>query len=318
MIKKERTVSGFIVKLEALVRRMPEMEPGRERAISQLNKRRAGYSGEQKLDYYLNFLDEKEYWIYHGLRLSNGSQFFQIDTLLLTKGSGIILEVKNWNGTIIFEPEFHQVIRIHNEKEEAFHDPISQAEHQSRQLKKWMAAHGFPDFPIEFAVVISSPSTIIKSPSNQTSKKVMHAHRLLTNLNSIKKLHSIERLNEKQLKKMNRTLLKKHAEHEIDVMKFIKVNPDAILTGVHCPKCGSLPMIYHWGKWRCTVCKTTSDTAHHQAVEDYFYLIKPSITNAEFRKFTHLTSVFSASRLLGQMNLHLGGEKKNRFYIKPT
>lgn len=59
MIKKERTVSGFIVKLEALVRRMPEMEPGRERAISQLNKRRAGYSGEQKLDYYLNFLDEK-------------------------------------------------------------------------------------------------------------------------------------------------------------------------------------------------------------------------------------------------------------------
>ncbi|WP_394584044.1 hypothetical protein [Cytobacillus firmus] len=55
MIKKERQVSGFIVKLEALVRRMPEMEPGRERAISQLNKRKAGYSGEQKLDYYLSF-----------------------------------------------------------------------------------------------------------------------------------------------------------------------------------------------------------------------------------------------------------------------
>ncbi|MCM3244169.1 hypothetical protein M3598_15555 [Cytobacillus oceanisediminis] len=107
------------------------------------------------------------------------------------------------------------------------------------------------------------------------------------------------------------------SEHEMDVMKFIKINPDTTLTGVHCPQCGSLPMIYHWGLWRCPVCKTTSDTAHHQAVEDYIYLIKPSITNAEFRKFPHLTSVFSAPRLLGQMNLQHGGEKKNRYYIKP-
>lgn len=316
MIKKERTVSGFIVKLEALVRRMPEMEPGRERAISQLNKRRAGYSGEQKLDYYLNFLDEKEYWIYHGLRLSNGSQFYQIDTLLLTKGSGIILEVKNWNGTIIFEPEFHQVIRIHNEKEEAFHDPISQAEHQSRQLKKWMAAHGFPDFPIEFAVVISSPSTILKSPSEQTSKKVMHAHRLLSKLNSIKKSYPTERLNEKQLKKMNQTLLKKHVDHDIDVMKFIKVNPDVILTGVHCPKCGSLPMIYHWGKWHCPACKSISSNAHHQAVQDYFLLIKPVITSKEFREFTHVGSLNSATRLLSSMGLLQKGEKSQRVYLK--
>lgn len=316
MIKKERKVSGFIVKLEALVRRMPEMEPVRERAISQLNKRKAGYSGEQKLDYYLSFLDDRKYWIYHGLRLSNGSQFFQLDTLLLTKGFAIILEVKNWNGTLIFEPEFHQVIRIHNEKEEAFLDPISQAEHQSRQLKKWMAIHGFPDIPVEFSVVISSPSTIIKSPSSQTSKKVMHAHRLLTNLNSIKKLYSIERLNEKQIKKMNQTLLKKHVDHDIDVMKFIKVNPDVILTGVHCPKCGSLPMIYHWGKWHCPACKSISSNAHHQAVQDYFLLIKPVITSKEFREFTHVGSLNSATKLLSSMGLLQKGEKSQRVYLK--
>ncbi|WP_394584204.1 NERD domain-containing protein [Cytobacillus firmus] len=254
--------------------------------------------------------------MYHGLRLSNGSQFFQIDTLLLTKGFAIILEVKNWNGTLIFEPEFHQVIRIHNEKEEAFHDPISQAEHQSRQLKKWMAIHGFPDIPVEFSVVISSPSTIIKSPSNQNSKKVMHAHRLLTNLNSIKKLHSIERLNEKQIKKMNQTLLKKHVDHDIDVMKFIKVNPDVILTGVHCPKCGSLPMIYHWGKWHCPACKSISSNAHHQAVQDYFLLIKPVITSKEFREFTHVGSLNSATRLLSSMGLLQKGEKSQRVYLK--
>lgn len=222
----------------------------------------------------------------------------------------MILEVKNWKGTIIFEPDFHQLMRIHNEKEEAFHDPISQAKHQSRQLKEWLAANGFPDIPIESAVIISSPSTIIKSPSKQTSSKVLHAHRLLSKLTSIEKSYSIVRLNKKQIKKISHTLLKKHVEHEMDLMKFLKINPDTSLTVVHCPQCGSLPMIYHWGQWRCPVCKTTSDTAHHQA----FYLNKPSITNAESRKFTHLTSVFSASRLLGQMNLQHGGEKKNRYY----
>ncbi len=114
----------------------------------------------------------------------------------------MILEVKNWNGTFIFEPNFHQLIRIHNEKEEAFHDPISQAEHQSRQLKKRLAANGFPDIPIEYDVFISSPSTIIKSPSKQTPSKVPHAHRLLSKLTSIEKSSSIERLNEKQIKKL--------------------------------------------------------------------------------------------------------------------
>lgn len=55
MIKKERQVSGFIVKLEALVRRLPEMEPGRERAISQLNKRRADQGNNTNL----STLDQK-------------------------------------------------------------------------------------------------------------------------------------------------------------------------------------------------------------------------------------------------------------------
>ncbi|MGA5688480.1 hypothetical protein [Cytobacillus pseudoceanisediminis] len=66
MIKKERKASDFITKLEALLRRMPEMEPGRDRAVSELNKRRAGYIGEQQVDYYLSFLDEKEYWMASG------------------------------------------------------------------------------------------------------------------------------------------------------------------------------------------------------------------------------------------------------------
>jgi hypothetical protein len=77
-------------------------------------------------------------------------------------------------------------------------------------------------------------------------------------------------------------------------------------------------MIFHWGKWRCPACKTSSPNAHHQAVNDYFLLCNPIITNAEFRRFTHITSVYTASKLLAQMDLEQGGEKKNRVYKKPV
>ncbi|GLB60030.1 nuclease-related domain-containing protein [Cytobacillus sp. NCCP-133] len=316
MIEKERMMPEINLQLTALLRRMPKMLEGREKVWSELRKRNAGFRGEQKLDYDLSFLNEKEYRIYHGLRLSSGNQFFQIDTLLLTKRFAILLEVKNWNGTIMFEPEFHQLIRIHNDKEEAFQDPISQAEHQSRQLKKWIQSNGFPQIPIEYAVVLSSPSTIIKSPNKQISTKVIHAHRLLNKISLIDETHKLVCIQDKEIKRLNRTLLKNHVPHEVDILNFFKINLDTLLTGVHCPHCATLPVIFHWGKWHCPACKGKSATAHYQAVEDYFLLIKPAISNEEFRNFTHITSVHTAYKLLSAMNLEVGGEKKNRTYKK--
>ncbi|KON88317.1 hypothetical protein AF332_16925 [Sporosarcina globispora] len=316
MIEKERGIPDYISKLEALIRRIPDTEPGREKAISELRKRRAGYKGEQKLDYYLSFLDEKEYKIFHGLRLLNGKYYFQIDTLVLTKKYAIIIEVKNWNGTIIFEPDFHQLIRILNDKEEAFHDPLSQAEHQQRQFKKWLRTNGYPDLPIEYAVVISSPSTIIKSPYKQISDKVLHAHRLISKISSVEKTNPVERLNEKEVKKISKTLLKKHVPHKADILKLFNINHQTLLTGVHCPKCSALPMIFHWGKWHCSSCKAISTTAHHQALQDYFHLIKPRITSKEFREFTHVSSLNAATRLLSNMGIPFEGERSKRIYHK--
>lgn len=316
MIEKERSIPEMILQLEALLRRMPEMMHGREKAVSELNKRKAGYKGEEKLDYYLSFLDEKDYRIFHGLRLSNGKHFFQIDTLLLSRKFAFIIEVKNWNGTIIFEPQFHQLIRIQEGKEEAFHDPVSQAEHQSRQLKKWLHTNGFPEIPIEYAVVISNPSTIINSSSKQIPNKVIHAHRLINKMVSTEGTYVNECINDKEVKKISKTLLKQHSPQEIDILKYFNINLDTLLTGVQCPQCNAFPMIFHWGKWHCPVCKISSSTAHYQAVQDYFLLIKPTITNAEFRRFTHIQSVHTAYKLLTQMNLEEVGEKKNRAYKK--
>ncbi|WP_367888742.1 nuclease-related domain-containing protein [Alteribacillus bidgolensis] len=54
----------------------------------------AGYKGEQSIDYPLTFLPSNKFYIRHGLRLFDGSHYFQIDTLILSWDFFLILEVK--------------------------------------------------------------------------------------------------------------------------------------------------------------------------------------------------------------------------------
>ncbi|WP_394138199.1 nuclease-related domain-containing protein [Cytobacillus oceanisediminis] len=319
MIVKKLQIPEINLKLEALLKRIAENHPAREKITSEYKKRTAGYKGEEKLSYYLSFLDQKEFWIFHDIRLTNGTYFFQIDALLLTKKFALILEVKNWTGTIIFDPHFHQLIRIQNNKEEGFHDPISQAALQASQLKKWLTIHGFPKIPVEYFVVISHPSTIIKTETDplRIANKVIHSHRLLSKVQSIDKNYKQEAISDKVMNKLNRTLLKKHVPSEPATLQQLDISSDDILSGVYCPNCSSLPMIFHWGKWHCTSCNHSSHSAHEQTIQDYFLLIKPTITNSEFRTFSHLSSLHTASRMLSKMQLPFKRDKRHRFYEKP-
>jgi hypothetical protein len=44
---------------------------------------KAGYQGEKRIDYYFSLMDQTKYDFYHGIRLSNGKDCFQIDTLMV-------------------------------------------------------------------------------------------------------------------------------------------------------------------------------------------------------------------------------------------
>ncbi|WP_180968208.1 nuclease-related domain-containing protein [Cytobacillus massiliigabonensis] len=111
MIVKERTIPIKIQKIEALLRRIPKSHWKRAEMEADLAKRWAGFRGEQTLDFPLSKLLEKDFMIFHGLRLSNGKHFFQIDTLLLTTYFALVLEVKNYTGTLYFDPLLNQLIQ---------------------------------------------------------------------------------------------------------------------------------------------------------------------------------------------------------------
>lgn len=222
MIVIERRKPLMILKLHALLDRISPHHPEIPKIKEELKKREAGYRGETSLDYPLSFLDEKNYLIFHDLRLKDNSSFFQIDTLLLTKSHFIILEVKNISGTLYFDHDFKQLIQTtHNGKERAYSYPLTQLRRQEQQLKRWLEKHRIKQMPITSYVVVSNPQSIIRTSkkSLHISKQVIHKEELPEKLLQLEKSKPSVTLNPKELKKVSRSLLKHHLELEQSIFE---------------------------------------------------------------------------------------------------
>ncbi|WP_158736957.1 nuclease-related domain-containing protein [Alteribacillus sp. YIM 98480] len=191
MIEKPRKIPLKLQTLEAILRRLPSNHPKREEIETEHTKTAAGYQGEKSLDYYLHFLPDNEYLILNDLRLPHKNHFFQIDTLLLSTRFHLIIEVKNFSGTLYFDPTFQQMIRISNETEEAFPDPILQVKLQRHQLFHWLNQNNCKPIPIETCVVITSPYTHLKTSaeSGNQYQHVIHSANLLFTFESFEKKH---------------------------------------------------------------------------------------------------------------------------------
>lgn len=242
-----------------------------------------------------------------------------MDTLILTRYFLLIIEVKNIAGTIYFDPVFEQLIRTLNGKEEGSLDPIAQVRRQKMHLSHWMELHQLPKPPIEFWVAISNPSTIIKTaPGNSdVPQRVCHMHQISEKIQSIRHTYSKGRITLAEQKKISQYLTKYHTPPKIDILKMYRITEEQLITGVQCPSCHAIPMQRIQGAWHCPSCGCISKNAHVQTLHDYFLLISTSITNEEFRKWTHLKSRKTAARLLNQLNLPVSGNNRHMMYHQP-
>ncbi|MBS4192026.1 NERD domain-containing protein [Bacillus sp. FJAT-49705] len=317
MIVKKREISRKILALEAILRRLPESHHKRQIIERDLSKYNSGYQGEKALNYYLSFIDENKYQIFHNLRLRNGEYFFQIDTLILTTSFALLIEVKNMSGKLVFEPEFNQLIRSIDEKEEGFPNPLLQIKRQQIQFEKWLDRHRYIPMPIEILVINSHSGSILKG-NKFISKYVCKIDRVLEKIQELEKRYTTDILNVKEIRKIGNLLLKKDTPpNTLSLLKKYSISPSNIITGVQCPQCNEFPMVYNRRKWQCSKCRTISKDAHIKALQDYFNLFKNTISNTEFRQFLHIDSIFSASKLLNSLKLEKHGERKGRIY-SPT
>ncbi|MFT4417299.1 nuclease-related domain-containing protein [Fredinandcohnia humi] len=317
MIKKERKKPIAIPMLEALIRRLPTDHPKIPLLHKELAKRKKGYKGEMALDYYLRFLPNKKYSILHDIRLPDSENFFQIDTLLVSPNFLLILEVKNISGTLLFDDDFKQMIRILNNEEEGMASPFLQARRHRYQLQGWLEERKLSNPPIVYLVVISNPKTIIKAPKSSLHFKMIHSANLPFMIEKIEKRHSKECLTNRDIKKLVGLINRNHTPEQPDFFQQFSIEKSEIVKGVHCPNCCSFSMNRHYGNWFCKQCSTKSKDAHLHALNDYFLLIAPTITNQQLRDFLQFPSSSVSSKLLQSMNLDHTGNTKGRKYKIP-
>lgn len=316
LIVKKRGKPLKLYALEALYRRLPNHHPVKEKVAIDLMKEKAGLLGEKEVEFALRFLHEKTYSIMHDVRLEDHHGAFQLDTLLLTTKFGLILEVKNWHGTVIFG-ENGQVTRIGDDgMEEGFSNPIAQAQLQQYRLQNWLQTRNISGFPIYYVVVISFPSTIVKAYSEQVPipPTIIHANQLLQKTRQLEQLHQQKALTSSQLHLLSRQIIRAHTPVNVNVLEKYQINATELIRGVICPVCSHTPMMRDHHMWTCKTCHHQSRDAHLAAFNDYFLLINRYVTNQQMRTFLKIDSPHVMKYLLKKAQFNTHGKTKSRKY----
>lgn len=303
--------------LSAANRRLSNRHPSKSDITQRLINAKAGLKGEREVGFTLRFLDEHKYLILRSLRLEDEFGGFQMDNLLLTEKYYLILEVKNWYGTIFFGPNGQVTQQGDHNQEKGFEDPVKQAELQRHRLLRWLQKHGIDAMPIETLAVISFPRTIIKSepPTNYIPPEVIHTNQLLSKIKQFDQQYVNKAQTHTHVKNVSKLLARSHIPKQLALMEEYNLTYSDLIKGVFCPDCASPSMTRKYGRWQCQACGCVSKDAHLQALNDYRLLVGPHITNRDVRDFLKVDSPDLTRYLLQKFQLDYSGATKGRVYL---
>ncbi|WP_209794415.1 nuclease-related domain-containing protein [Cytobacillus luteolus] len=320
MIIKTWKKSIELLKLEALLRRLSKSHPKRQLVEKDYAIKSAGFRGELSLDYPLGFLPEKDYLIFHNIRLKFNDNYFQIDTLLISPKFILILESKNISGILEFDHLNKQLIRTFNDSINVYPDPVQQVKLQRFQLGSWLELNKITTIPIKTHVVVTNPNSLIRIVPRNTyyQKKIIRSTILFERIKELSTQFNNDLLSRKEIRKLSNLLLKLDTPLNPDILKTYQINPNDLVKGVHCPSCDTIPMARVRGSFLCPQCTTISKDAYLASLSDYALLVKPTITNTEMREFLLIHSASIVKKMLATLNLSYTGTTKDRRYHLPS
>ncbi len=309
-----------LMKLEALLRRLSKSHPKRQLVEKDYAIKSAGFRGELSLDYPLGFLPEKDYLIFHNIRLKYKDNYFQIDTLLVSPKFILIIESKNISGILEFDHLNKQLIRTINDSINVYPDPVQQVKMQRFQLGSWLELNKITTIPIKTHVVITNPSSLIRIIPRNTyyQKKIIRSTILFEKIKELSTQFNDDLLSRKEIRRLSNLLLKLDTPLNPEILKTYQINPNELVKGVHCPSCDTIPMARVRGNFLCSQCSTISKDAYQASLNDYSLLVKPTITNKEMREFLLIPSASIVKKMIATLNLSYSGTTKDREYHLPV
>ncbi|MFC0187115.1 nuclease-related domain-containing protein [Fictibacillus aquaticus] len=279
----------------------------------------AGYKGELAAQYFIDQLPAKTLVLYD-LRIpadTQGNRFFQIDTLALTPGYALVMEVKNISGQLLFEPRYDQLIRKKKDgSEEVFPDPINQVRRQSQQLKDCFAYNKLPPLPIENLVVVANPyaKITVSSSDSRDHAAVIRYTAITSRMTEYAGQFRRNVLSQKQLEQVAATLLQIHTPNKNPILPVYQLLPSDLMTGVQCSACKSFDIVKKGRGWLCHKCLVREDSAGLLALIDYALLINKKATKKDLREFLRFTSKSSLQKWLKSLGLQYEGHSTKLVY----
>jgi hypothetical protein len=316
MFLDKRNIPLIATKCEALIRNLSPNHPKIPEISNEQSLKLAGYYGERSIDHFLGKLDMDKYDIIPGIRLKNKDRYFQIDALLLSNYFWLPIEIKNLTGDIEVNHAKGQMTQNKNGMIRVYDCPLSQAQHQTMQFIQLLKELKFPTIPIDFLVAFSNSNGNVSTVGYSDHYwKICRGINLKNKIDIFEKMYQTEIITTKERKKLAKLLLKKDEPLDVDILKRFTIPKEDIPTGVQCPSCLSIPMVYSSATWECPTCGEKSKTAHTQKIIDYFLIMNPTISNKQFREITHIKQRQTATRILNSMALDHQGTNKGRIYF---
>ncbi|WP_353948933.1 nuclease-related domain-containing protein [Sporolactobacillus sp. Y61] len=321
MKKPSDELPYHVRQLQALVDRFTGPAKKKEELQQQLNYYLTGHRGEREVDYHLSYMPRDDIAIIKNLRLNDGLHHFELDRIVITPGTLLMLEVKHISGIVKIHSKLHQMTRKTPTGElQRFSDPVTQAERHYKQLQEWFRYRKWPSVPVEKQIIFSSPNVIldVEDADENFFKNACLIERVPQRLTALTQKHPQQVFTRSQMIRMEKNLNDAHEKLVQNVFEVYHVLPNQIVTGVQCPKCERYGMIWKMGQWHCPICHHRSKTAHAEALKHYALLFKSTITNQECRAFLRIASESVTRKMLQKMNLPATGSTKGTLYHLPT
>ncbi|MBB4823202.1 hypothetical protein HNO89_000420 [Sporosarcina luteola] len=313
MIYKNRRAPVEIEGLITLKRRLARDHPVQKDITKRLYNMKAGYSGERQYDRYISeFKPSYPHAILHDVCLKQDDIYFQMDSLLVTPSKIIISEVKNLAEKIIVKTKPLQFIKERQNGERVpFRSPVTELDRKIHLLRLWLKCRRI-DIPIEGIVVFAYNNEL--QFEEKPPVDLIFTYEIAAHLRNVAMEREI--LNRQTIHKLANEMVSAHRPfNPFPLAERYSLQPGDIIPGVFCPSCNQLTMRWMQRRWKCLNCDQIGKKEHQQAVREWCFIQKNTITNREFRSFTLLNSRHTAKLLLaGIPQLQKIGKSKGSFY----
>jgi hypothetical protein len=256
MIIKERHESKELMILRSLNARM-------DLAAKELNhylNLEKGFIGEKKFDKLIekeNFFND--WLIVNDLLMEHKSNFFQIDSVLISQETIYLIDVKNFEGDFYLNGDLWYMISNHEIK-----NPLEQLKRSESLFRRFIQNFGFNYSIKAYLVFINPEFYLYQAPLNQSMIFPTQLNRFIKNLNNKR-----GKISDRH-KKLADFLVSKHIA-ESPFMQIPTYSYDQFKKGFWCKHCDSFLELNYYNKLVCNKCgcEEDIDSAVLRNVEEY-------------------------------------------------